>query len=85
MSNTAPFRLITFPKPKYGEQIVAVEKGFGGGFNLALFDAVSIFMTTDSWSERVALADEAEAWAKQFVAQMNAGADALESQKGDKS
>lgn len=62
--------LITFPKPKYGEQIVAMKRG--GSFNIALFDACTLFMQDDTYAERQRVQDEAKAFAERFVAQMNA-------------
>jgi len=59
-----PIKLLTFPKPKYGEQIVAVDRG-PGKLNVALFDAVELFD-----GDKAA----AKEWAERFVAQMNSAA-----------
>lgn len=65
-----PIRLLTFPKPKYREQIVALVNDIG--MNLALFDACEIFMEDNSMSERNRVQEEARKFAEKFVAQMNA-------------
>jgi hypothetical protein len=66
----AAIRLLTFPKPKYGEQIVAI-KGKANSLNTHLFDACDIFMEVDTYSERLRVKDVAREFAERFVAQMN--------------
>ena len=68
---TGQIRLITFQKPKYGEQIVAVV--INGGPNIHLFDACDLFIGDYTWSERSRVKDIAKDFAERFVAQMNAG------------
>lgn len=63
-------KLLTFPKPKYGEQIVAIDNG-PNRLNIALFDACDLFIEADTVLERSRVKDEARAWAEKFVAQMN--------------
>jgi hypothetical protein len=71
-----PYKLLTFPKEKYAEQIVAIQ-GPRGSLNIALFDAVKVFAEDDTMKARSAVAQEARLWAESFVAQFNAGHDAL--------
>ena len=66
-------RLITFPKPEYGEQIVAVENP--DGLHLTLFDACKLFMTNDTWPECLRVQEEARLFAERFVSQMNGDAE----------
>lgn len=63
-------KLMTFRKPKYCEQIIAIDAP--GSLNVALFDACEVFMQEDTWAERQRVQDEARAFAERFVAQMNA-------------
>ena len=67
-----PIRLLTFPKAKYGEQIVAME-GDEGGMHRRLFDACDLFLEADTWSERYRVKEMAREFAERFVAQMNRG------------
>ena len=69
---TAPMQLVTFPKPKYSEQIVALKTE--GGMNIALFDAVEIVMAGGLDRESVYSRKMGEKFAEQFVAQFNAKA-----------
>jgi hypothetical protein len=62
--------LVTFDKPKYMQQIIAV-KGHAGSFNTGLFDAVELFIDEPTNSERLRVKDDAKEWAEKFVAQMN--------------
>lgn len=66
-------KLKTFAKPKYGQQIVALDAG-PGQLNFALFDAVDLFIEGSTWTDRLAAQDKAKSFAEQFVAQMNAAA-----------
>ena len=66
-------KLTTFSKPKYCEQIVAIDNG-PGRLNMGIFDAVEVFMTDDTWAERQRGFPQAKEFAERFVAQMNAAA-----------
>ncbi len=63
-----PIRLKALPKPKYLEQLVLLD----GSPKIRLFDACELFMQEDTWAERQRVQAEAQAFAEQFVAQMNA-------------
>lgn len=67
--------LITFETGKYLQQVVAL-KPADGGMNIAIFDAVELFMTEDRWVERKRIweSGKAKAFAEKFVATFNAGA-----------
>ncbi len=75
-------RLITFQKPKYAQQIIAVDNG-PNQLNLALFDATKLFADEDTFVAHKAVLGQAEEFAKAFVAQMNAVPDLI-FQIGDK-
>ena len=63
--------VLTFGKPKYLEQIVAVKNETG--LNLRLFDAAELFMDDDTFGARKSVEESglAKTFAEQFVAQMN--------------
>ena len=67
--------LITFGKPKYAEQIVAILPD-GSGAGLKLFDAVDLFVEDDNFSTRQAFFESgaAKTFATEFVAQFNSHA-----------
>ena len=64
-----PWKLITFSKQKYLQQIVAVK--IDGAMNMRLFDAVELFMQDETWSEREERFAEGGEFANNFVAQFN--------------
>ena len=66
--------VLTYPKAKDAEQVVAIKTE--GQMNLRLFDAVSLFMTDDTWVHRKMIFDSGKPreFAEQFVAQFNSPA-----------
>lgn len=68
-------RLVTFPKPKYGEQIVAIKNETG--MNIALFDMVEV-LADCTIAPGMTVMDTAKLFAERLVAQTNATADLLE-------
>ena len=75
-------RLLTFTKPKYASQIVALDNG-PNNLNLSLFDATHLFAKDDTFDACRKALPQAQEFASKFVAQMNACPD-LTFAMGDK-